>query len=288
MIKSDASVDEYFNRVGILGAGRLGSALASRLESRGANVALWSRRYESGDQLIARGGEASGAVDFGIIAKSYVLLSAIPNQALLHLSSRPRLRNFDGVVCAMGIDTSVRCVRETLPQALVVRLSPGIPQEGGHITSVGLLDAHALRDSRTHVAKAVLELLGPVVWIHEEHLYDLTTLLAGPLLTLLKSAISRTVEASLKANGLPSQFKDEVESIVFNELARRSLGSSEGSQQVESDRATPGGVTEVALRHKEQISGQLLGIVELMLKRMARLRDDWKSENGPHTRCEPS
>ncbi|WP_394890026.1 NAD(P)-binding domain-containing protein [Mesorhizobium sp. AaZ16] len=272
MIKTDASVDEYLNRVGILGAGRLGSALASRLGSTGANVPLWSRRHERGDQLIPQGGEACGAVDFDTIAKSYVLLSAIPNQALLQLSSRQRLRNFDGVVCAMGIDTSVRCVREAFPQALVLRLSPGIPQAGGDITSVGLLDAYALRDSRVDVAKAVLELLGPVVWIDEENLYDLTSLLAGPLLTLLKSAISRTVEVSLEANGLPSQFKEELERIVFNELARRSLGISEGSRQVERDRATPGGVTEVALRHQEQISGQLLGIVELMLKRMARLR----------------
>ncbi|MFB6465058.1 hypothetical protein [Bradyrhizobium tunisiense] len=211
---------------------------------------------------------------FGSVAKLDVLFSAIPNRALLHLSSDQRWRTFNGVIFAMGIDAQVQRVRETLAQALVVRLSPAIPQGGGEIASIGLLDASALGDRRLDLARAALELLGPVTWIDEEALYDLTTLLAGPLLTVLKSAISRTVEISLKASGLPSQFKDELEHIVFKELMRRSLGSSESSRRAERERSTPGGVTETALDRREQLSGELFGIVELMLDRMAHLRQE--------------
>ncbi|WP_439402532.1 hypothetical protein ACNJYA_08845 [Bradyrhizobium sp. DASA03068] len=86
-----------------------------------------------------------------------------------------------------------------------------------------------------------------MTWIDEEALYDLRTLLAGPLLTLLRSALSRTVEKSLEAGRLPIQFKDELQDILFKQLVRRSLGSNKSSQRAESERSTPGGVTEVAL-----------------------------------------
>jgi len=119
-----------------------------------------------------------------------------------------------------------------------------------------------------------LELLGTVTWIDQEALYDLTVLLAGPLLTLVKSAISRTVEISLGASQLPGQFKEDLDRIVFNELVRRSLGRSEFAQKAEKERSTPGGVTEIALRQTEQLSGELLRVVKLMLDRMAHLRED--------------
>ncbi|WP_201836528.1 hypothetical protein [Microvirga zambiensis] len=278
MTKTDVEGGKCFPSLSLIGAGRLGLALESRLRFKGANVPLWSRRYESAARPSPPSTGDGNVVSFETVAKSDVLLSAIPNQALLRLTARQQLRTFDGVVFAMGIDTSVQCIREVLSQALVIRLSPAIPAGGGEITSVGLLDATASNDPRLGVAKAALELLGPVTWIDEEALYDLTTLLAGPLLTLLKSAISRTVEASLEAHQLPIQAKGELERTVFKELVRRSLGSSESTQQAEKERATPGGVTEIALRHKEQLSGQLLGIVELMLDRMANLRAEQRSQ----------
>ncbi|WP_189562150.1 hypothetical protein [Mesorhizobium sp. M2A.F.Ca.ET.037.01.1.1] len=283
MIKTNAGDNESSQRVSILGAGRLGSALEGRLKSMGADVRVWSRRYESGDQPSLSSSGASGQEMFQRAAESNVLLSAIPNQALLALASRQQLRTFDGVVFAMGIDTTIQSVREVLARALVLRLSPAIPQVGGEITSIGLLDAHAANDPRVDLAKATLGLLGPVTWIDEEVLYDLTTLLAGPLLTLLKSTISQTVEASLRTHRLPYQFKDELERVVLKELVRRLVGSSESSQQAERERSTPGGVTEIALRHSEQISSQLLDIVELMLERMAHLRHQWTSQSGHHT-----
>lgn len=274
MTAANARGEDFFHRVSILGAGRLGLALAGRLRSMGADVSLWSRRYETGGvQPSPLGNGAYGIATFDSVIKYGVLISAIPNKALLHLSSDWRLRHFNGVVFAMGIDTHVQRVREVLAQALVIRLSPAIPQGGGEITSVGLLDASALGDPRLNVARAALELLGAVTWIDQEALYDLTTLLAGPLLTLVKSAISRTVESSLEASRLPGQFKEELDRIVFKELVRRSLGSSEFAQRAEEERSTPGGVTELALRHREQLSGELLRVVELMLDRMAQLRE---------------
>lgn len=113
-----------------------------------------------------------------------------------------------------------------------------------------------------------------VTWIDEEALYDLTTLLAGPLLTLLRSALSRTVEKSLEAGLPPIQFKDELQDIVFKQVVRRSLGGNESSQRAESERSTPGGVTEVAIGRGDHLSDELLGIVKLMLHRMTHLRKE--------------
>lgn len=274
MTTANARGDEFSHRIGILGAGRLGLALATRLKSMGADVPLWSRRYENGAQLSSIAAGTYGAVSFDHVASADVLFSAIPNQALFGLSSDERWRSFNGVIFTLGIDAQVQRVRGVLPQALVLRLSPAIPPGGGEIASIGLLDASALADHRLDLARAASELLGPVTWIDEEALYDLTTLLAGPLLTLLKSALSRTVEKSLEAGRLPIQFKDELLDIVFKQLVRRSLGSNESSQRAEGERSTPGGVTEVALGRREHLSGELLGIVKLMLDRITRLREE--------------
>ncbi|MCK1738294.1 hypothetical protein IVA79_30935 [Bradyrhizobium sp. 138] len=265
---------EFSHRLGILGAGRLGSALASRLKSLGLDVPLWSRRHENGAQLRAITAGTYLPVSFDRLAEVDVLFSAIPNQALLRLPSHERWRSFNGVIFASGIDSQVQRVREVLSQALVVRLSPAIPPGGGEIACIGLLDASALADHRLDLARAASELLGPVTWIDEEALYDLTTLLAGPLLTLLRSALSRTVEKSLEAGRLPIQFKDDLQDILFKQLVRRSLGSNMSSQRAESERSTPGGVTEVALGRREHLSGELFGIVELMLRRMTHLRKE--------------
>ncbi|UPJ76868.1 hypothetical protein [Bradyrhizobium sp. 187] len=265
--------DGFAHSVAILGAGRLGLALASRLNSIGVDVPLWSRRYANGAPPSSIGRDYR-LVAFDSVATFDVLFSAIPNQALLHLSSDHRWRSFNGVIFAMGIDAQVQRVREVFAQALVVRLSPAIPQGGGEIVSVGLLDAPALGNCRLNSARAALELLGPVTWIDEEALYDLTTLLAGPLLTLLKSAISRTIEISLEARHYPRHFQGELEQLVFTELARRSLGSSDSSQIAEKERSTPAGVTEVALGRRERLGRELFGIVELMLDRMAHLREE--------------
>ncbi|MCK1663478.1 hypothetical protein [Bradyrhizobium sp. 151] len=277
MTTVDARCDHFSHRVGILGAGRLGLLLASRLKSMGADVPLWSRRFENGAQLPSIAAATYKPVSSDYVAELDVLFSAIPNQALFRLSSDERWRSFNGVIFALGIDAQVQRVREFLPQALVVRLCPAIPPDGGEITSIGLLDASAVGDSRLDIGRAALDLLGPVTWIDEEALYDLTTLLCGPLLTLLKSAISRTIERSLEAGRLPTQLKDELQHIVFKQLVRRSLGSSGSTQRAERERSTPGGVTEVALGRREHLSGVLFGVVELMLDHMTHLREEQTS-----------
>ncbi|MDX8469720.1 hypothetical protein RFM26_28920 [Mesorhizobium sp. VK23B] len=207
------------------------------------------------------------------VASSDVILSAIPNQALISLSPQ-HLKGFSGVIAAMGIDAPVRWVRDALPHALVVRTSPAISQGSAEIRAIGLLDAELTGDPRLPRAKSALQTLGPVAWIEEEVLYDLTTLLAGPLLTLIKSAVSRTVEDSLETNHLPLKYKDELETVVLGELAKRSGASWEASGRAENERSTPGGVTEIALRHRDGLSCQLDLIVTRMLSHMSQLRNE--------------
>jgi len=129
MTTAGARGEEFFHRVGILGAGRLGLALANRLRFKGADVPLWSRRYETGVRQSPLDNEACGVVTFDSVINSDVLLSAIPNRALLDLSSDRRVRDFNGVVFAMGIDAKVQRVREVLTQALVIRFESGHPTE---------------------------------------------------------------------------------------------------------------------------------------------------------------
>lgn len=161
VIMVNAVCDECSHRLGILGAGRLGLALASRLKSLGLDVPLWSRRHENSAQLRAIAAATYVPVPFDHLAEVDVLFSAIPNQALFRLPSNEWWRSFNGVIFALGIDAQVQRVREVLPQALVVRLSPAIPPGGGEIACIGLLDASAFADHRLDLARAASELLGP-------------------------------------------------------------------------------------------------------------------------------
>ncbi|WP_439402531.1 hypothetical protein ACNJYA_08840 [Bradyrhizobium sp. DASA03068] len=136
MTMVNALCDEFSHRLGILGAGRLGLALASRLKSLGLDVPLWSRRHETRAQLRAIAAGTYLPVRFGHLAKVDVLFSAILNQALFRLPSHEWWRSFNGVIFASGIDAKVR---EVLPQALVVRLSPAIPPGVGEIACIGLV-----------------------------------------------------------------------------------------------------------------------------------------------------
>ncbi|ACL58849.1 pyrroline-5-carboxylate reductase family protein [Methylobacterium nodulans] len=256
--------------VGVLGAGRLGDAVAARMREEGKQVVMWSRRFEDPASRPSAGRRSGD--DLGAVIQSRVIFSAIPNQALVSLSKRGDLRSFDGVMFALGIDAEARIVRDALPNALVVRLSPAIPQDGGEVRSIGLLDNIARADPRVSLAIAALQPLGPASWIEEEQLYDLVTLLAGPLLTLIRSALTRTIEAGLAERGLTPAARDHVMDVVFNELTRRLRGRHDASKQAEGHRATPGGVTEVALSHSTQVSEQLGAIVDKMLGHMQRLR----------------
>ncbi|MFA1621977.1 NAD(P)-binding domain-containing protein [Rhizobium mongolense] len=265
--------DENSLSFGILGAGRLGNALAKRLRSMGAPSPIWSRRYDSHDQVHQFGTRGYEVTPIETVASSNVVLSAIPNQALITLSTGP-LKGFSGVMVAMGIDAPAQWVRDALPDAMVIRTSPAVPtQRGGEIRMIGLLDEACSGDLRLGRARSALEALGSIAWIEHEVLYELTTLVAGPLLTLITSAVSRTVETSLEARRLPLEFKERVETIVLSELATRSLDRRECSLGIESERSTPGGVTEIALGHKEDLSIQLGTIVSLMQDRMSQLRN---------------
>lgn len=89
MTMANARCDEFSHHLGILGAGRLGLALASRLKFLGLDVPLWSRRYENGAQLRAIAAGTHLPVSFDYLAEVDVLFSVIPYQALfrfLHTS----------------------------------------------------------------------------------------------------------------------------------------------------------------------------------------------------------
>ncbi|WP_026191120.1 hypothetical protein [Methylobacterium sp. WSM2598] len=270
MKPSITHVSGLTDSVGVFGAGRLGDAVATRMREEGKHVIMWSRRFgDSASRPVA--GKKSGN-DFDDVIQSRVIFSAIPNQALVGLAEHRGLRSFDGVLFAMGIDSEVSIVRQALPNALVTRLSPAIPQDGGEVRSIGLLDNVVRADPRISSAIAALQPLGPTSWMEEEQLYDLMTLLAGPLLTLIRSSLARTIEDSLTERGLTPAALDGVMHVVFDELTRRLRGHHSASKQAEDHRATPGGVTEVALSYSTQVSAQLGAIVGKMLSHMQRQR----------------
>ncbi|WP_420965463.1 NAD(P)-binding domain-containing protein [Bradyrhizobium sp. B120] len=123
-------------RLGILGAGRLGAAIALRWQSIGNQKAkVWSRRFDHHDA------DKPDDLPFGVASIASVMsadavIAAIPSSGLAELASHHRaITEFSGTLLVTGID---------LPLTDIQRLVPGGPRRACNTRSAVCSALHTL------------------------------------------------------------------------------------------------------------------------------------------------
>ena len=112
------------DRIGIIGLGRMGQALAARLVGQGARVTGWTRRGISGAEAQALGIGAAGDLA-GLVAASDIILTSLFDDAAVR----------DILARLAALDLSGRLIVETstVSPAVVREAAPAIEAAGGRL-----------------------------------------------------------------------------------------------------------------------------------------------------------
>jgi pyrroline-5-carboxylate reductase len=255
------------SRLGILGAGRLGSAIALRWQSiEKQKIEVWSRRFEVG------GGAPSVSADdlpftvapVASVMSAGTVFAALPSSALAALIARHQsITEFSGTLLVTGIDLPLEAVQRLTPAALVVRAVPALLSAPHSISSL-VLDCH-YAGPRWQRAKAVLEMLGPVECLDDEQAFESIMYLTSPFPVVLRNALADAVAGALTRRRVDPKWQPLAQRVLWDALSSAASGRTQ-SDSIEGAVTTPGGVTAAGLREVPTISRVLQDALQVMMR----------------------
>jgi len=243
-------------RLGVIGAGLLGDALAKTWLARTGEAPLvWSRRL---------------GTDWSRILRAQSIAIAIPGKALLDLvedSARAReaARQFTGNVFSAAASLSQQSLQRAFPRATAVCIGPFL------IDGVNSIPMLVLRPSDLPVtqwekARAELEKFGEIDVVEDEEIFAQISLLGASFPAVVLAAVKDAADAGLQNLEDPAAI--EIGQRIFYRAVRSLLANS-GTQ---TEIVTPGGITERGLTSL----GDMTSLFETVFKRMRQRAEDFR------------
>ena len=237
-------------RFGLLGAGRLGEAIAKVWFHRTGEVPLvWSR---SGSSLngVSRIPDGVWVDDWTKVLEARSIIIALPGRALLELAeSSEHARTFAGIVFSAAASLSLASLRRVFPKATVVCIAPFLIDGTNSIPTLVLRSSH-LQDSEFAAALAELRSLGDIDVVDDEELFAQVSLLGAAWPVIVIAAIQAACD--IGTNGLNDATALGIGRQIFFRAVRMLLSNSHHDSG--SHVATPGGITERGLNHLGELS----------------------------------
>lgn len=263
-------------RMGLLGAGRLGSAIAEVWLARTGDAPLvWSRSGQHPP------GNAGTRIDGGVwvsdwteTLKARSIFIAIPGRALLDLAEGgEHARTFGGNVFSAAVSLSRESLRRMFPEATSICLAPFLIDDTNSIPMLALRPPE-LPDPDWEKARTELNNFGDVDVVRDDDLFARISLLGAPWPVVVMSAIQAAARVGVKG------LEDETAVGIGRRLFFRAMQALLSAQSVDAPGneasgdsvATPGGITERGLKNIEELTGLLTSVFDKMQERANELR----------------
>ncbi|WP_168371177.1 pyrroline-5-carboxylate reductase [Pyrodictium occultum] len=253
--------------VAVLGAGKIGSIMASSFSSCGMHVIATARSRERIERLRMQGFEATSDNAYAVRKASAVFIAVKPYQypALArqiegHVAGKPVVSVMAGI--------PLRLLRKTLPGAEVYRAMPNL-NAAVKRSATGLVAPPGAQYKE--LVKSILSCMGRVYELPEQ-LIDAWTAVAGSGPAIIAEFIDSMILAAL-AVGIPRD-------LAYDAVLESIIGTAEYLRarpvhpaQLRDEVTTPGGTTITALKIIEGkgMKSALIDAVEKATARAARL-----------------
>jgi pyrroline-5-carboxylate reductase len=261
-------------RLAVLGAGRLGEAIASTWFARtGEAPLMWTR---SGPR------ETSGAVTWvkewprTLEAESVVV--ALPGKALLEFAeSAVEAKQFNGNIFSAAASLSRESIQRVFPRATIVCISPFLI-DGLNSIPMLVLRASDLPPSQWTQAKSVLEHFGDLDLVEDEETFAHLSLLGASWPAVVLAAVDAAAGTAIERlhNDAASRTGKRLFFRAIQSLLATRAGSLEHEAAVERapgvEIATPGGITERGLKSMGEVTGLFESVFQQMQTRAEELR----------------
>jgi pyrroline-5-carboxylate reductase len=263
-------------RLGLLGAGRLGDAIAKVWFARTGEVPLvWSRsgQYPSGDAE-KRIDDGAWVANWTEALKAQSIVIAIPGRALLDFAEdSEQARTFEGNIFSAAASLSRDSLRRVFPMATIICIAPFLIDDSNSIPML-VLRPPRLPDLQWEKVKSELENFGDIDIVDDDDLFAHISLLGAPWPVVVLAAIQAA--ARIGVQGLQDETAIGIGQRLFFK-AMQSLLSTQSINRLEQESsgdvvATPGGITERGLKNIEELTSLLECAFDTMQTRASELR----------------
>jgi pyrroline-5-carboxylate reductase len=192
-------------------------------------------------------------------------------------SAHRAVRDFGGPLFITGIDLFADAIQRAMPEALVVRVVPALLPTRDDVPCL-VLRTDGGGAGRGECVEAVLRALGPAHYVEDEQTYEVVMYLASPFPVVVRRALGEAVAGILSRRGIDDRWQPVAERVLWEALS--SMGPTPargGSDAVEAEVATPGGVTAAGLAEAGRLSQVMVDTLLLMIEHGERLRLDKRS-----------
>ena len=258
-------------RLGVIGAGRLGEAIARTwLVRTGQKPLVWSRNgLRPGEKNSFRFEEGAWVTHWTSAFEAQSLLIAIPGKAFLQLvEDNEQAQQFTGNIFCASASLSCASLKRVFPRANVFCVSPFLI-DGVNSIPMLVLRPSDLPAAKWIEAKAELELFGEVDVIEDEEIFAQLALLGASWPSVVLAGVQAAATAGLK--GIEDENANRIGHRIFFR-AVQSLLASRVNGEAAAEIATPGGITERGLHSLGDVTSLFETVFKLMQARAAELR----------------
>lgn len=261
-------------RLGVLGAGRLGEAIARTwIRRTGEAPLIWSRNGSRSEKKDAvRVAEGAWVGDWTNAFETESLVIAIPGKALMQLAeNNEQAAQFNGNIFSASASLSRASLERAFPRATVFCISPFLIDGVNSIPMLVLRPAH-LSLAKWMEAKGELELFGEIDVVEDEDLFSQLGLLGASWPHVVLAAVQAAANAGLQG------VEDEAARRLGKRIFFRAIQSLLTTRNASLDRepadeiATPGGITERGLRSLTDVNSLFDSVFNQMQARAGELR----------------
>ena len=256
-------------RLGLIGAGRLGQAIARTWSARtGEGLLVWSRSgpHPTTETRISYG---TWVAEWTKVLEARSIVIAITGKPLLELAEdSDEAKQFKGNVFSAAASLSQESLRRVFPQATIVCIAPFL------ITDINSIPMLVLRPSdhpasQWEQAKAELDNFGDIDVVENEEIFADMSLLGAPWAAVVMAALEAAARAGVQ------RLQDEAAIGMGRRLFFRGLQSlltTHAEQNAAGEIVTPGGITERGLKSLGDLTSPFESVFNQMRARADELR----------------
>ncbi len=234
-------------RIGFIGFGKMGSALASSLKKSGEKTVIFDRNKEVLAKAKQGGFEAAGSAS-ETAKKSGIIFVCVKPQNLAETLSEIKSNAGGKIVVSIAAGKKISSMKSVLGEAKIVRVMPNINALAG--ASMNVFTAENLNSAEKKTIKGILEKCGSAVEMPEEK-FDSVTALSGSGPAFVARFVEALAEAGQK-NGLGKSEALELALQTVLGTAKLMKEKGFGTEQVVEMVSSPNGTTVAGRKILEQ------------------------------------